>query len=140
MHGDESVEGSSSRQGRTVLSEINVTPFVDVMLVLLVIFMVTAPLLQQGIEVNLPKETTKEAEVEESSVVTITKKGDIYYNQRLISLLALQRYMELLAMRDRDADVYLRADEEVPYGVVVKVISRIKKAGIERLGMMTRPQ
>lgn len=128
------------RQDRTVLSEINVTPFVDVMLVLLVIFMVTAPLLQQGIEVNLPRETTKEAEVEESSVVTITKKGHIYYNQRLITLLDLQRYMELLAMRNRDADVYLRADKEVPYGVVVKVISRIKKAGIERLGMMTRAQ
>lgn len=128
------------RRDRTVLSEINVTPFVDVMLVLLVIFMVTAPLLQQGIEVNLPKELTKEAEVEETSIVTVTKKGDIYYNQRLISLVDLERHMELLAMRNGDADVYLRADEEVPYGVVVKVISRIKKAGIERLGMMTRPQ
>jgi len=134
------MEGSSGRRDRTVLSEINVTPFVDVMLVLLVIFMVTAPLLQQGIEVNLPKELTKEAEVEETSIVTVTKKGDIYYNQRLISLVDLERHMELLAMRNGDADVYLRADEEVPYGVVVKVISRIKKAGIERLGMMTRPQ
>mgnify|MGYP001028987106 CR=1 FL=1 len=134
------MEGGSGRRDRTVLSEINVTPFVDVMLVLLVIFMVTAPLLQQGIEVNLPKELTKEAEVEETSIVTVTKKGDIYYNQRLISLVDLERHMELLAMRNGDADVYLRADEEVPYGVVVKVISRIKKAGIERLGMMTRPQ
>jgi len=134
------VQEGPGRRDRTVLSEINVTPFVDVMLVLLVIFMVTAPLLQQGIEVNLPKELTKEAEVEETSIVTVTKKGDIYYNQRLISLVDLERHMELLAMRNGDADVYLRADEEVPYGVVVKVISRIKKAGIERLGMMTRPQ
>lgn len=123
-----------------MLSEINVTPLVDVMLVLLVIFMVTAPLLQQGIEVNLPRETTKQAEVEESSVVTITKKGDIYYNERLITLLDLQRHMEILATRNRDAEVYLRADEEVPYGAVVKVVSRIKRAGIERLGMITRPQ
>ena len=134
------MEASFGRRGRTVLSEINVTPLVDVMLVLLVIFMVTAPLLQQGIEVNLPKETTKEAEVEESSVITVTRKGDIYYNQRQITLLDLQRHMEMLATRNRDAQVYLRADEEVPYGVVVKVVSRIKKAGIERLGMITRSE
>ena len=134
------MEGSFSRRDRTVLSEINVTPLVDVMLVLLVIFMVTAPLLQQGIEVNLPRETTEQAEVEESSVVTITKKGNIYYNQRLITLLDLQRHMEILATRNRDAEVYLRADEEVPYGAVVKVMSRIKRAGIERLGMITKPQ
>jgi len=138
--GDKSLEGSFSRRDRTVLSEINVVPLVDVMLVLLVIFMVTAPLLQQGIEVNLPRETTEQAEVEESSVVTVTKKGNIYYNQRLISLLDLQRHMEILATRNRDAEVYLRADEEVPYGAVVKVMSRIKRAGIERLGMITRPQ
>ncbi len=134
------MEEGLSRRERTILSEINVTPLVDVMLVLLVIFMVTAPLLQQGIEVNLPRETTKEAEVEESSVVTITKKGSIYYNQRRITLLDLQRHMEMLSTRSRDAEVYLRADEEVPYGVVVQVISRIQKAGIERLGMITQPQ
>jgi biopolymer transport protein TolR len=127
-----------SNRGRNVLSEINVTPFVDVMLVLLVIFMVTAPLLQQGIDVNLPKAKGKDLPPEERITLVIKKGGIIYMNDNPVSL--SQMGHKLQAISKLNPNVFLKADKDVPYGFVVEVMGEIKEAGIEKLGMITEPK
>jgi biopolymer transport protein TolR len=127
-----------SDRGRNVLSEINVTPFVDVMLVLLVIFMVTAPLLQQGIDVNLPKAKGKDLPPEERITLVIKKGGIIYMNDNPVSL--SQMGHKLQAISKLNPNVFLKADKDVPYGFVVEVMGEIKEAGIEKLGMITEPK
>jgi biopolymer transport protein TolR len=127
-----------SNRDRNVLSEINVTPFVDVMLVLLVIFMVTAPLLQQGIDVNLPKAKGKDLPPEERITLVIKKGGIIYMNDNPVSL--SQMGHKLQAISKLNPNVFLKADKDVPYGFVVEVMGEIKEAGIEKLGMITEPK
>jgi len=126
------------RRERSVLSEINVTPFVDVMLVLLVIFMVTAPLLQQGIDVNLPKAKGKDMPTEERITLIINKSRTIYMNERPVSLQEMRRKLD--AISKLNPNVFLKADKDVPYGFVVQVMGEIKDAGIEKLGMITEPK
>ena len=123
---------------RQVLSEINVTPFVDVMLVLLVIFMVTAPLLQQGIDVNLPKAKGKEMPPEERITLIVKKGSVIYMNDNPVSLTEMGK--KLKALSSSNPNVFLKADKDVPYGFVVEVMGEIKEAGIEKLGMITEPK
>ena len=118
---------------RQALSEINVTPFVDVMLVLLIIFMVTAPLLQQGIDVNLPQAKGKELTPAERVVITIKKDGKIYLNKTSTSINELKS--KLASMSDRD--VFLKADKDVSYGIVIEVMGELREIGIEKLGMIT---
>jgi biopolymer transport protein TolR len=123
---------------RDVLSEINVTPFVDVMLVLLVIFMVTAPLLQQGIDVNLPKAKGKDLPPEERITLVIKRDGVIYLNDNPVSLPEMRK--KLASISKLNPNVFLKADKDVPYGFVVEVMGDIKEAGIEKLGMITEPK
>jgi biopolymer transport protein TolR len=123
---------------KQVLSEINVTPFVDVMLVLLVIFMVTAPLLQQGIDVNLPKAKGKEMPPEERITLIVKKGGIIYMNDNPVSMTEMGK--KLRALSSSNPNVFLKADKDVPYGFVVEVMGEIKEAGIEKLGMITEPK
>lgn len=123
---------------RNVLSEINVTPFVDVMLVLLIIFMVTAPLLQQGIDVNLPQAKGKDLPSEERITLVIKKDGVIYMNDKPMSMSEIKQ--KLTAISKLNPNVFLKADKDVPYGFVVQVMSDIKEAGIEKLGMITEPK
>ena len=123
---------------RTVLSEINVTPFVDVMLVLLIIFMVTAPLLQQGIDVNLPQAKGKDLPPEERITLIVKKGGVIYMNDNPVSINEMGR--KLQAISKLNPNVFLKADKDVPYGFVVEVMGEIKEAGIEKLGMITEPK
>jgi biopolymer transport protein ExbD len=123
---------------RRVLSEINVTPFVDVMLVLLVIFMVTAPLLQQGIDVNLPKAKGRDLPPEERITLVIKNNGAIYMNDNPVSITDMRQ--KLQAISKLNPNVYLKADRGVPYGLVVEIIGEIKDAGIERLGIVTEPK
>ncbi len=123
---------------RNVLSEINVTPFVDVMLVLLVIFMVTAPLLQQGVDVNLPKAKGKDLPPEERISLVIKKDRTIYMNDTPITIPQMRQKLE--AISKLNPNIFLKADKDVPYGLVVEVMGEIKEAGIEKLGMITEPK
>ncbi|MEE8303643.1 MAG: biopolymer transporter ExbD [Candidatus Tectomicrobia bacterium] len=130
----------SGKQPRTTLSEINVTPLVDVMLVLLIIFMITAPMLQHEISVNLPVATgTVQPQPSTQVVLTITKHGKIYLNQTAYTLKALRPKLQALYKTRRNRDIYLQADADVPYGTVVRVMDEVKKAGILKLGMITQP-
>lgn len=122
---------------REVMSEINVTPFVDVMLVLLIIFMVTAPLLQQGIDVNLPKAKGKDMPPEERIALVIKRDQKIYLNDTPVTVGEMRRKLESISKMN--PNVFLKADKDVPYGTVVEVMGEIKEAGIEKLGMVTEP-
>ena len=131
---------ASSQRESTTISQINVTPLVDVMLVLLVIFMVTAPIIQQGVQVNLPQARSGAIPgTEEHLVVTVAKNGKIYLNDNALSLPELGEKLRAIKKLDTNKQVYLRADQDVRYGDVMKTIAEIKQAGIERLGMVTRP-
>jgi len=136
----------NNNEGRTVLSEINVTPFVDVMLVLLVIFMVTAPILYQGVDVNLPKIESKPmpaAEREKKIVITLNEKGEIFIEKKQYSLSELKAEIRTLMKSQgkniEEEDVFLRADSHVPYGTVMEVMAEIKNAGVNKLGLVTEP-
>lgn len=121
---------------RRALSEINVTPFVDVMLVLLIIFMVTAPLMQQGIDINLPQAKGKEMAPSERIIITIKKDGRIYIDKTAATLESLR----LQLAKNAGREVYLKADKDVPYGKVVEVMGELREIGIEKLGMVTEPK
>jgi biopolymer transport protein TolR len=122
------------------IAQINVTPLVDVMLVLLVIFMVTAPIIQQGVTVDLPKTRAGGLNSQEDPlVVGITKDGAVYLNDNQIALADLRGKLVAIGQANPGRAVLLRADRNVPYGQVVGVISAIKESGIDKLGMVTEP-
>ena len=125
---------------KRLVSDINVTPLVDVMLVLLVIFMVTAPMMQQGVQVNLPKADTKGMNAQEDTViVAVDRNGRTFINKDEVPAGDLRRKLsEMFATRTKK-EVFLKADAGVPYGEVVRAMAEIKGAGIERLGMVTEP-
>jgi biopolymer transport protein TolR len=133
------MDTASSRESTTI-SQINVTPLVDVMLVLLVIFMVTAPIIQQGVQVNLPQ--AKAAAIpgtDELLVVSIAKNGKIYLNDNVMTLDELGAKMRAIRTNLADKQVYVRADQDVRYGLVMQTIAELKQAGVDRVGMVTRP-
>lgn len=123
---------------RSILADINVIPLVDIMLVLLIIFMITAPMMQQGIDVNLPKAKGKSIEDTEKVNIVLTKDGKIYLNERLTKVEQIQSVLS--SMKDQNLMVLLKADRDVPYGLVAEVMGEIKAAGIERIGMVTEPK
>lgn len=122
---------------RGALSEINVTPLVDVMLVLLVIFMVTAPLMQQGLDVNLPQAKGKDLAPEERINILIKRDGTLVMND--VTLTLAQMKARLKTISKFNPNVFLRADRDVAYGWVVQVMAEVKEAGIEKLGIVTEP-
>ncbi len=130
----------SKKEIGTSLSEINVTPLVDVMLVLLIIFMVTAPMIQSGIGVNLPDAESESAPAEEGLSLTVTKDRYIHMGDSVINQFLLeQRLKEHFFGIDKKV-VYLRADESLPYGYVVEIVDIVKKAGVEVLGLVFEPK
>jgi biopolymer transport protein TolR len=132
---------SSSRRGRigTSLSEINVTPFIDVMLVLLVIFMVTAPLMQSGIGVNLPQAETQSAPAEEGLTITVSKDRFIHIEGAVININLLERKLQDYFAGKEKKIVFIQADEGLNYGFFIDTLDIIKKAGVEAVGLVTEP-
>jgi len=129
-----------AEEGYTTLSEINVTPFVDVMLVLLIIFMVTAPMFRHGLDVNLPKASVRPMEIgDEQLILTITKDRKIFIHKNEIDLKDLRFKLQKFYEGKPEKEIFLRADKEVSYGFIVKVMAEIKNAGIEKLGMIAEP-
>jgi biopolymer transport protein TolR len=132
--------GGGSQNGK-MLSEINVTPFVDVMLVLLIIFMVTAPMMTQGIDVNLPQASAPAIPAEEERLmVTVTQDRKIFINEYAVDLQGLgPKLSTIYQNRGSRQGVFLRADEAIPYGFVVQVMGAIREVGIDQIGMVTDP-
>jgi len=134
--------GQRDGSSRSTLSQINVTPFVDVMLVLLIIFMVTAPMLEQGVEVNLP-EVSDSPGLEASKeplIVTVTRSGAISIGKTEVeSVSKLMPVLQQVLKNRKEKEVFLEADRDVPYGKVVQVMAAIKGAGINKLGMVSQP-
>ena len=132
--------GGNRGGGRTTMSEINVTPMVDVMLVLLIIFMVTAPLIQQGVKVNLPEARAAPVEASEKKLVlSIDMQKRVYIGEAEVALDELEKKLAANAKAQSDKEVYLHADRDVPYGVVVDVMAAAQRAGITNVGMITDP-
>jgi biopolymer transport protein TolR len=134
------MEFNSRGSDRPVMSQINVTPFVDVMLVLLVIFMITAPMMQQGMQVNLPKTEAKAMNVkDEPIIVTVDKNGRAFLDKGEVPQGQLKERLAALFATKSKKEVFLKADRDVPYGDVIRTMAEIKGAGVERLGMLTEP-
>ena len=124
---------------RRFMAEINVIPLVDVVLVLLVIFMITAPMLYRGIDIKLPSSASNTIKPEVRMVLTIEKDQKLYLDKDPISVAQLERRLRSAKEQNADVSVFLRADRDVPYGTVVQVMDGVKKAGIEKMGMVTEP-
>jgi biopolymer transport protein ExbD len=130
---------SRRRQIGTHMSEINVTPFIDVMLVLLVIFMVTAPMMQSGIGINLPQAETDTKPAEEGLTLTVTKDQYVHVGDSVININLLERRLTEYFTNKPKKVVYLQVDKDVPWGVGVRVMDITKKAGVEIVGVITEP-
>jgi biopolymer transport protein TolR len=121
------------------LAEINVVPLVDVVLVLLIIFMVTAPLMYRGIDIDLPRSSVNTIKPEDRVVLTVSRDRAVFIDKARVPRVGLEEALGKLARSRPDLTLYLRADRDVSYGTVVEVMDAIKQAGIERLGMITEP-
>ncbi len=130
--------GGEGRLG-PALAEINVTPFVDVVLVLLIIFLITAPMMLGGIDVRVPRTETRTIQPEERLVLTVTRDRGVFLDNQPISLDRLSTVLGGMVRRNPKSAVFLKADEAVAYGTVMKVMDVIKKAGVDRVGMVTEP-
>ncbi len=129
------------RRQNAYMSEINVTPFVDVMLVLLIIFMITAPLMQQGVEINLPKEETTPVVIKDIPTVSLKSDRSIFWNdEEAANLAVLSENLIEYVNGNENGSVYFRADKSLDYGYIMMVMSAIRRAGVLNIGMMTEPQ
>jgi biopolymer transport protein TolR len=124
---------------RRFLAEINVIPLVDVVLVLLVIFMVTAPMLYRGMDITLPTSSSNNIKPDTRVVLTIERDQRIFVDKDIVPLADLEPKLKALKQDNAEVSVYLRADRDVPYGTVVQVMDGVKRSGIEKLGMVTDP-
>lgn len=127
-----------SNNNSSLMSEINVTPMVDVMLVLLIIFMVAAPMMTQGVDVDLPETTAAALPTEsEHLIITINKDNEIFINDFQLGVDGLQAKLIAILKGQEEREVFLRADKTIPYGIVARVMAQIQAAGVEKLGMVT---
>jgi biopolymer transport protein TolR len=130
----------SNRDSRGPLSEINIVPLVDVMLVLLIIFMITAPMMQHGMNIDIPKVTTKPLPTkDEPQILNITKDQRLILNEKKLAIKDLKAAIQFLFSNKSTKEIYLRADKEVSYGFVVSCMGLIREAGVEKINIVTRP-
>ena len=132
-------DGDNPRRVGGTLAEINIIPLVDVVLVLLLIFMLTAPMMYRGIDINLPRAAAKPTAVEERMVLTLTKDQGLYLNDRRVTPTGLEGALRDAFRSRTDKTLYLKADAALSYGAVIETMDRVRRAGIERLGMVTEP-
>jgi biopolymer transport protein TolR len=124
-----------------IMGEINVVPLVDVVLVLLIIFMVTAPMMNQGLEVELPATNSSALkQTDEVLVLTVTRESKLYLDEFEVEINTLAAKIKNIVGRNPQTKIYLRADKSVPYGVIVQVMAQTREAGIQNLGMVTEPE
>jgi len=129
-----------NRDSKSPLSEINIIPLVDVMLVLLIIFMITAPMMQHGMNIDIPKVTTKPLPTkDEPQILNVTKDQRLILNEKKLAIKDLKAAIQLLFSNKSTKEIYLRADKEVPYGFVVSCMGLIREAGVEKINIVTRP-
>jgi biopolymer transport protein TolR len=129
-----------SKDSRGPLSEINIIPLVDVMLVLLIIFMITAPMMQHGMNIDIPKVTTKPLPAkDEPQILSITRDQQLVLNEKKLNIKDLKAAIQLLFVNKSDKEIFLRADRDVPYGFVVNCMGIVREAGVEKVNIVTRP-
>jgi biopolymer transport protein TolR len=133
------IERSDTRGVGSTLAEINIIPLVDVVLVLLLIFMLTAPMMYRGIDVNLPRSSGKPTAIEERLVLTLTRDRGLFLNERPVAAAALESQLREAFRNRPDKVLYLKADAGLAYGTVVETMDRVRRAGVERVGMVTEP-
>jgi biopolymer transport protein TolR len=132
--------GGKGAPGRVTMSEINVTPMVDVMLVLLIIFMVTAPMIQQGVKVNLPDARAAPVQAEDQKLVlSVDRYKRVFIGETEVPLADLEEKLKTNAKAQADKEIYLHADRDIPYGVVIEVMAAAQRAGVPNVGMITDP-
>lgn len=130
-----------SKNQRRLMSEINVTPFVDVMLVLLVVFMITAPLLQTGVDLDLPKtDTPNLPEIEKPLIISVNKQNEIFLSESKLKIKTLSTKLKLIKKNNSKVSIYLRADKEVKYDLIMGVLKEIIDAGITNVSLITEPK
>jgi len=126
---------------RRLMSDINVTPFVDVMLVLLIIFMVTAPMMMQGFDINLPQVDTSAIRTKsERVIISLTAEGDVFIDEYKVTLKDLGIKVKRIMEVRKTNEVFLRADKSIPYGKVARIMAEVRKAGVTNLGLVTEPE
>ena len=123
-----------------LLSEINMVPFVDIVLVLLIIFMISAPLMYRGIDVELPRSSVNTIKQEERIMLIVDKFGNIYVDDKKVPMGGIETAIRQKSSEGADVTVYLKADKSVPYGTIVSVMDKVKGMGIDKLGMVTESQ
>lgn len=127
------------RRRHQIISEMNLTNLIDVVFSVLIIFMITAPMMTQGVQVDLPKTESDNVESNQSIQVSINSRNEIYIDQRQVALLDFRReFREIFTGRD-DIPVFVNADKQVPYGMVIRIISELQNAGVVKLGFLTLP-
>lgn len=128
-----------SKRSRQIISEMNLTNLIDVVFALLIIFMITAPMMTQGVQVDLPETESDNVESNESIQVTINGRNEIYIDQYKVSLLDFKKEFREIFTQRQDVPVFVNADKKVPYGMVIRIISELQNAGVVKLGFLTLP-
>ena len=124
---------------RHTISELNLTNLIDVVFALLIIFMITAPMMTQGVQVDLPKTESENVEANQSIQVSINSRNEIYIDQQKVSLVDFRREFKDIFSGRTDIPVFVNADKKVPYGMVIRVISELQNVGVVKLGFLTLP-
>ncbi|HEX2956893.1 MAG TPA: biopolymer transporter ExbD [Chitinispirillaceae bacterium] len=128
-----------TRRNRKLISDLNLTNLIDVVFSLLIIFMITAPMMTQGVQVDLPETESDNVESNESIQVSINSRNEIYIDQYKVSLLDFKKEFREIFVQRQDVPVFVNADKKVPYGMVIRIISELQNAGVVKLGFLTLP-